>query len=92
MDLAKSSLLTPLRNIFNKHDLIGIYYGVENEDEYDPEIEELLRTLKRDEDPGALSRKIYEIFVRYFSEKLAGDRKQYDGIAHEILIILRRDS
>lgn len=92
VDITKNSLLIPLRKIFNKHDPARVFGITEIEDEYDSEIEELLKTLKTDESVEVLSKKIYEIFVKYFDEEWAGDKSQYDKIAHEILIVLRADS
>lgn len=66
-----------------KHDPIGIYFG-ENDDEYYPEVRTILPRLKNCEFEDDVLAVVYEEFVKWFDEQIAGVKDNYTQIAKEI--------
>lgn len=79
-----SSVLNVFRNIFLKYDPVEIYALSQMDDEYDPEIIELCEILPKIESKEQLALKIYDIFVYFFSEGIAGPIDVYIAMAEEI--------
>ncbi len=79
-------LLKDLREIFNKHDLVNIYESGVNEDEYDPEIEELLALLLRKSNLNEISKNVDAIFERMFSKKF--DKKKIKLLSQDLVSYL----
>lgn len=83
-------LKNKLREIFNKHDLIGIYQDKDtNFDEYDPEIEQLPQVFRKTVSVKEFTEKLYEVFQRMLSKEVAGNKNRYDKLAKEVHEALR---
>ncbi len=81
-----------LRMIFNKYDLIGIYESKKiNFDEYDPEIELVLKKFKRNITLGNFADELHKIFVKMFDEQIAGPKSRYKKLAKEVYDFLTKD-
>ena len=79
-----------LRKIFNKHDPIGIYENDKiNVDEYDPEISGLIIRFKRSKNEDEFLLEIHTLFIKMFSEDIAGSKQRYKKLAHEIYSFLK---
>jgi len=80
-----------LRKILNKHDPIHIYFGKKiNPDEYDLEIEKILLAFNKNNNLEKFTEKVYTIFIKMFSPKIAGDRSKYVKLAEEICNYLKK--
>ena len=78
-------LKNKLREIFNKHDIIGIYQDKDvNFDEYDPEIEQLPPLFKKTASVNVFTEKLHEVFQRMFSKEDAGNKNRYGKLAKEV--------
>ncbi len=79
-----------LRERFNEHDLIGIYYGKGiNFDEYDPEIEQLPLILHEKLSLKGFTDELHKLFQRMFSKELAGNKAKYWKLAKETYDLLK---
>ena len=79
-----------LREIFNKHDPIGIYENDKiNVDEYDPEISGLIIRFKRSKNEDEFLVKIHALFIKMFSDDIAGPKQKYKKLAQEIYSFLK---
>lgn len=76
-----------MRKIFNEIDPMGIFFE-ENDDEYDPEIKELISLSPDFNDSDILYKELHDIFIKYFEgiqssrnslKELAGKLKQEFG-------------
>lgn len=80
-----------LKNIINEEDPIGLvdFDTPESFNEYDPELREILKkdifSLNRQD----LGKYIYQIFVAYFNEDLAGEEEKYNRIAEKFLSVIK---
>jgi len=80
-----SNILSNLREIFNRHDPIGIYFGKEiNWDEYDPEISELLVRWRRSKNLKEFTSEIHNVFVKMFDRGIAGPKSKYEKLSKEV--------
>ena len=86
MDRIKNSKIkNRLREIINKYDPIGIYLDKEtNFDEYDPEIEQILKVFNKNKNIKSFTKEIHRIFVRMFDENITGPILKYEKLAKEI--------
>ena len=74
-----------VEEILFRHDPIGINFE-DNRDEYDPEVDTILPRLKEARDADDVQSIVYEEFVRWFDEKIAGKKSNvvYKNISLEI--------
>ncbi len=87
--VTKLKLKNELREIFNKHDPIGIYRDKEtNFDEYDPEIEQLPLVFNKTSSVKEFADKLHEIFQRMFSKETAGKKANYRELAKDVYKLL----
>jgi hypothetical protein len=68
---------------FNEWDPQGIVY--EQEDEYSPEVSQIVPLLREPMTVEDLTRRIHAIFVRMFDAEIAGSADAYRPFASEIL-------
>lgn len=87
MELTNEAVFINTRDIVNKHDPIDLIAIGCPEDEYNSEVEEILKSLPDVKNEEALGEAIWQIFVAYFDEQLAGDRKKYDRLARDIWLL-----
>lgn len=81
-----------LRKTFNKHDVIDIFESDEiNIDEYDPEIEEVLKLKYQKLTPAEFRTKIHKIFIKLFGKNIAGPKTRYKELAEEILVLFHKE-
>jgi len=86
----EQEILNKLREIFTEHDLMNIYFGRdENFDEYDQEIELILKEFPKCKNPKEFRKKMHEVFQRKFSKELAGEEEKYNQIAKEVYEVLK---
>lgn len=78
---------TSLKEIVNKADPIGLVDPdtPESLNEYDAELKEILKEDVSLLDKERLSQRIYNVFVQFFNEEIAGPREKYDSIADQFL-------
>ncbi|MEL7569559.1 MAG: hypothetical protein AAGU14_03255 [Eubacteriaceae bacterium] len=75
------NLYNEVLEILWRHDPIGIGYL---SDEYEPETGTILPRIKEASSQAELRNIIYQEFVKWFNEELAGKEENYNQIAHEI--------
>lgn len=81
----KKEIKYKLRDIFNKHDLVGIYVSKKaNCDEYDPEIEQLLLKLPKIKNVADLERELIKIFEEMFWKGAVKKKQEYANLAKDI--------
>jgi|GEM_PF-2724520 len=78
---------TSLKEIVNKVDPIGLVDPdtPESLNEYDAELKEILKEDISLLSKEQLSQRIYNVFVQFFNEEVAGSREKYDSIADQFL-------
>lgn len=77
VDLVKKVLLD--------EDPIGIYSEQDkNTDEYDSEAERIAERLSTCKSPEDVQSLVWDVFVRYFGEEIAGSREEYCKIASRL--------
>lgn len=76
-------LIRELQEIFNKHDVSGVFGMTKEKDEYYSEIEQMLIYLLRKTDSKELSQNLNNIFERMFDKKF--DKKRIDNLAKDVL-------
>lgn len=76
-----------LKEIINEVDPIGLvdFDTPESLNEYDPELKEIVKEDIAEMDAQELGQRIYEIFVKYFNQELAGEKDKYVLIAEEFM-------
>jgi len=80
-----------LRDIFNKHDVAGIYFDKEtNYDEYDPEINQLIFVLNKINNLSQMQTALLKIFENMFWKGFV-KKKYSDNLAKELYGLLRED-
>ncbi|MBI1972776.1 hypothetical protein HYS50_02105 [Candidatus Woesearchaeota archaeon] len=85
-------LKNKLRKILNKHDPIGIYFGMrENFDEYDPEIEDIYRLSKQCKNLDTFVDGVHKIFIRWFGPETAKGKEEYIGLSKELFSFFNRE-
>lgn len=77
-------LYSAVREIVNKEDPIGLIEMEAPSDEYDPEINAVLRKLRPSESVESLQAMIHAVFVEWFGADVAGGRERYRSIAEQI--------
>ncbi|MCX6786176.1 MAG: hypothetical protein NTZ18_05035 [Candidatus Komeilibacteria bacterium] len=80
----KLALFNELQKIINEADPIGLIYGEENKDEYDPEIKEIINKLDFNENEDSITHSIHNIFIEYFDKDIASNVDPYKLIAKKI--------
>lgn len=75
------NLYNEVLEILWRHDPIGLGYI---SDEYVPETGTILPRIKEASSHAELRNIIYQEFVKWFNEELAGKEENYNQIAHEI--------
>ena len=89
---ADFELKTELRDIFNKYNLINIYESDKvNFDEYDPEINLVLKRFKKKISLVKFTDKLHKIFIRMFGEIIAGPKSKYKKLAREVYDLLNKN-
>ncbi len=84
-----SKIKDELRRIFNKHDPIGIYENEKvNFDEYDPEINLILKKFRKNMSLENFTDELYKVFIKMFDEQISGPKSRYKKIAKEIYKLL----
>lgn len=79
-----------LRNILNKHDPIGIYFGKKvNFDEYDSEIKNIYKDFRRYKDFDQFCKRVYSIFKFWFGADVVGDKSKYDKLSKDLYLVLK---
>src|SRR5579862_2026338 len=68
---------------FNQWDPQGIVFG--QEDEYAPEVRQIVPLLRETKSAEELTQHIHTIFVKMFDEEIAGSLEAYRPFAHEIM-------
>ncbi len=67
-------VLNRLREIFNRHDPVGIYMSDDvNVDEYDPEIKDVQKTFHSTVEPKKFTKDVTQVFNKWFGKGLASD-------------------
>lgn len=76
-----------IEEILFRHDPIGLNFG-SNSDEYAPEVGSILPRLKETRSEADVLNVIYEEFVQWFGEEIAGERdsQPYQDSAQEIWV------
>ncbi|MGI1659463.1 MAG: hypothetical protein ACRKFN_10835 [Desulfitobacterium sp.] len=70
-----------LRKIVNKVDPIGLIKICCPDDEYDPEVIDILKLIPESQSIQQLAAKTHEIFVKWFDEEMASNYESYSEIA-----------
>ena len=83
------ALFHAVRKIVSEQDPIGIIFDDDNPDEYDAEVTDILPLLDQNYSVEELSKKIREIFVRWFGEQIASKYENYEQLAKKFLAIPR---
>ena len=84
-------LKNQLRDIFNKHDVAGIYFDKKtNYDEYDPEINQLIFVLNKVNNLSQMQTILSKIFERMFWKGFV-KKKDTDILAKELYSLLKED-
>jgi len=79
-----------LREIFNKHDPVGMCIRHKNSrEEYDPEIEKIALIFRDCKDYKEFCDKIYMTFKKEFSEDLVGPKSKYEQFSKEVFKTLQ---
>ncbi|MCB1214248.1 MAG: hypothetical protein KDK66_02105 [Deltaproteobacteria bacterium] len=79
------SLEEKIRNLFLSEDPIGIYFPEDhNEDEYDLEINVILPRLSECKTVVEIQEVLWEVFVKFFGEDVAGSKERYARLAEKI--------
>ena len=87
----KKKIKNGLREIFNKHDPIGIYFGKEtNFDEYDPEISGVIIRFNRSKNVSEFTSEIHNLVTKMFSKEIAGEKSKYKKLAKEVYEFLNK--
>ena len=87
-----SKLKNKLREIFNKHDVMGIYFGKDvNFDEYDPEIKKLPFIFHEKLSLKEFTDELHKLFQRMFSKEIVGNKTKYLKLAKEVYELLKLD-
>ncbi len=84
----RSKIRNKLRDIFNKYDVIGIGIGKENYDEYDPEINELIRVLDKIRSLSQMQKSLLKIFEKMFWKSIVKEEK-IRGLAKDLYDFLK---
>lgn len=80
-----------LREIFNKHDPIKIYFGKKiNFDEYDPEIRLVPKAFTKSKNKKEFLEEFHQIFIVMFSKEISGPKKKYETLAREVYTFLEK--
>lgn len=76
-----------LKRILNEVDPIGLidFDTPESLNEYEPELMEIFREDVISLDAQNLGERIYQVFVQYFNEEIAGAKDAYDLVANRFL-------
>jgi len=80
----KTTLFNELQKIINEADPVGLIYGEENKDEYNPEIKEIINKLDFNETEDKIIHSIHKIFIDYFDKDIVSDISPYKLIAKKI--------
>lgn len=90
--MKKSKNYELLKKIINQEDPIGLIdLNIhESLNEYGPEIEEILKKDVTRLNNEELSLWIFQVFVSFFNEDLAGGKHKYDLIAKEFISALKK--
>ncbi len=84
-----AKLLNEMRIILDKHDPIGIYFGKKiNFDEYDSEINEIYKAFQISKNLAAFIENVHEIFKKWFTPEIAGNKKRYVTLSNELFNLL----
>jgi hypothetical protein len=80
------NLADGIESILFRRDPIGIGSTIDNpnDDEYAPEAESIARSLPDIIDREALQFTIWQVFIRFFTEEVAGPEARYKPLADEI--------
>ncbi len=73
-----------LRNIINKIDPIGLISLHCPDDEYDPEVNEILKIIPDSRSVQQLADMIHSVFIKWFDPQLAKNYEDYHRIAELI--------
>lgn len=77
--------LNDLREIFNKHDPIGIFLHKDvNFDEYDSELEGMIIRFNRSKNLDEFVGEVHNVFENMFSPEVAGPKKKYIPLATDV--------
>ena len=80
------TLADGIESILFRRDPIGIGPAIDNpnEDEYAPEAASIARTLPDIQDLEALQFTVWQVFIRFFTQEVAGPEARYKALAEEI--------
>ena len=85
-----TKLLIKVRKAVNKHDPISIHFGAGiNDDEYDPEIKDIIAASKKCQTIDELTEAIYAIFKEWFGAEVVGKREKYVSLAKELFVLFQ---
>lgn len=88
----KDSLKKSIRDILITEDPLGIYFPDDhNIEEYDFEIDVIIRLLPDISNEDYLVDKIYQVFKTSFGENKAGSKSRYKNIASKIWELIKKD-
>lgn len=79
-----------LRAIFIKHDPMEIYFET-NFDEYDPEIDLLVRSFRKTMSSHEFLNEVHRFFILMFDKRVAGPKSKYKVLAKEVYDCLYKD-
>lgn len=86
-------LFLNIREQLNRLDPIGLGPGdLAPEDEYDPEVAEIVSLLPQALSPRDLAERMHRVFIFYFDEQMAGPLTDYLPIAREIWDSYKREA
>lgn len=76
-----------LKSIINKEDPIGLidFDSPESLSEYEPEIIQILKVNVNSLSNDELGQRIYNVFVKMFTQEIAGEKEKYYRIAEKFL-------
>lgn len=75
--------ISGLRKLFNEADLQGIYFG-DNPDEYDPEIDAIVKVLPQCDSVAKVKSALWSVFKDKFGADIAGPESAYEGLSQAL--------
>ena len=79
----RDSRILILRKIFNEADIQGIYFG-DNPDEYDPEIDAIVKLLPQCDTVVKIKRALRLVFKDKFGADISGSVNIYTGLSEAL--------
>lgn len=84
-------LLNKIRKILNKHDPMGLIRMGAPEDEYNPEVEEIMDVARKSHDVDEFIDYVHEIFINWFTETDAGPRDRYISLSKDLYELFKEE-